>query len=126
MSPASGKAANSLSPASKKPVRLDPCVVDESDLSVLGDIQDLLRALNDAYAGGSRVEALIEKVPILRARILRRARKRSPAKYDCSLGEALTLVGNIGLESELLQLLEDLTILRSELDAKSESQKPSR
>lgn len=121
----SGRPPVSQAP-SKRSVRLDPCVVEESDLASLSEIQDLLRALNDAYAGGGKIEALVDKVPVLRARCLRRARKRSPAKIDCTLKEAMTLIGNIGLESELLQLLEDLTILRSETDEKAGSNKPPR
>jgi hypothetical protein len=114
-------------PASAKKHRADPCAVDESDLAALSDIHALLRALNDAYAGGARVEALVDKVAILRARCIRRAIKRFPAKVGCTLKEALTLIGNIGLESELLQLLEDLTILSSEIEeAKETSIKPPR
>jgi hypothetical protein len=97
-------------------VRADPCAVAEEDLKSLGDIHALLRALNDAYAGGARVGDLVSKLPVLQARCLRRAIKRNPAKVHCTLPEALTLIGNIGLESELLQLLEDLTVLSAELE----------
>jgi hypothetical protein len=110
---------NSVNP--KKPVsltRTDPCAVAEEDLKVLEQIHSLLRALNDAYAGGPRVGQLVANVPVLAARIVRRARKRFPAKANCTLPEAMTLIGNIGLESEIMQLLEDLTILSSELAAK--------
>ena len=104
-------------PAVKKPTlqRADACAVAEQDLKSLSEIHTLLRALNDAYAGGARVEQLIGNIPVLSARIVRRARKRFPAKSNCTLAEALTLIGNIGLESELLQLLEDLTVLSAEL-----------
>src|SRR5262249_25624382 len=97
------------------PTRPDPCVVAEEDLKSLAEIHALLRALNDAYAGGTRIGQLVGNVPVLSARIVRRARKRFPAKSNCTLAEALTLIGNIGLESELLQLLEDLTVLSAEL-----------
>ena len=120
---APGRSAASLAPV-KKPTRRDACAVEESDLSELGDIHELLRALNDAHAGAARIEALVDKVAVLRARCLRRAHKRAPSKIDCTLKEALTLIGNIGLESELLQLLEDLTVLRSELDDKPSASKP--
>ena len=103
--------------AAKRPTppRSDPCAVAEEDLKSLSEIHTLLRALNDAYAGGTRVGQLIANVPVLSARIVRRARKRFPAKANCTLAEALTLIGNIGLETELLQLLEDLTVLSAEL-----------
>ncbi|HEX3594694.1 MAG TPA: hypothetical protein VHU80_06320 [Polyangiaceae bacterium] len=98
--------------------RSDSCAVVEEDLKVLDQIHSLLRALNDAYAGGPRVGQLVANVPVLAARIVRRARKRFPAKANCTLFEAMTLIGNIGLEAELLQLLEDLTVLSSEVSAK--------
>ncbi len=101
------------------PGRPDPCQVVEEDLKVLDQIHVLLRALNDAYAGGPRVGQLVSNVPVLAARIVRRARKRFPAKANCTLPEAMTAIGNIGLESELLQLLEDLTVLSSEVSAKN-------
>ena len=100
------------------PGRSDPCAVVEEDLKILDQIHSLLRALNDAYAGGPRVGQLVSNVPVLAARIVKRARKRFPAKDNCTLAEAMTLIGNIGLESELLQLLEDLTVLSSEVSAK--------
>ena len=112
-------AVNSVNPRKPAtPTRTDPCAVAEEDLKVLEQIHSLLRALNDAYAGGPRVGQLVGNVPVLAARIVRRARKRFPAKANCTLPEAMTLIGNIGLESEIMQLLEDLTILSSELAAK--------
>lgn len=95
----------------------------EEDLQSFADIHALLRALNDAYAGGARVGELVGKVPVLGARCVRRATKRFPAKSNCTLAEALTLIGNLGLETELLQLLEDLTMLSSDLKALSEPAK---
>jgi len=92
--------------------------VAEEDLKVLDQIHSLLRALNDAYAGGPRVGQLVANVPVLAARIVRRARKRFPAKSNCTLPEAMTLIGNIGLEAEMMQLLEDLTVLSSEVSVR--------
>src|SRR5882724_3619381 len=65
-------------------VRADPCTVLEEDLKALDEIHSLLRALNDAYAGGPRVGQLVSNVPVLAARIVRRARKRFPAKANCT------------------------------------------
>ena len=118
-----GSGLNSSGPpaaTSRKPtvLRVDPCAVLEEDLKSLDEIHTLLRAWNDAYAGGPRVGQLISNIPVLAARILRRARKRFPAKANCTLPEAMTLIGNIGLESEIMQMLEDLTILSSEVAAK--------
>src|SRR5258708_4720326 len=102
----SARPTGSLSPRKAAPSRSDPCSVAEEDLTVLDQIHSLLRALNDAYAGGPRVGQLVANVPVLAARCVRRARKRFPAKSNCTLPEAMTLIGNIGLEAELLQLLE--------------------
>lgn len=95
--------------------RRTPWTVVEDDLEQLDDIRELLHALNDAYASTQRIEELVSKIPILSARCIRRARKRSPGRDEWTVGQALTLVGNIGLESELLELLEDLTTLRADL-----------
>jgi hypothetical protein len=86
------------------------------DLEQLDDIRELLRALNDAYAGAQRIQELVAKVPVLSARCIRRAKKRSTPREDWTVTMALTLLGNIGLESELLDLLEDLTTMRADLD----------
>jgi hypothetical protein len=115
-------------PAGAKPRRpkhrADPTALDEEDLDLLGGIHDLLSKLNDAYAGGTQVAALIEKIPVLAARCTRRAAKRFPGKQPKTLAEALTLIGNMGLEAELLQLLEDLTVLRADLDEAGQTAKP--
>ncbi len=42
---------------------------------------------------------------------------KRPTLRAATLNQALALLGNRGLETELLQVLEDLTVLRSELDA---------
>jgi hypothetical protein len=42
---------------------------------------------------------------------------KRPTLRSASLNQSLALLGNRGLETELLQVLEDLTVLRSEMDA---------
>lgn len=80
-------------------------------LKDLGKIQELLQALNDPYAN---IGKLVTGIPVLAARCAQRAQSRSPKLEVNSIDHALTLIGNKGLEAELLQLLEDLTILKSE------------
>jgi len=98
------RSTNSLRPGP------DECRVRPEHLKELQKIQDLLIALNDPYANIGR---LVGAIPVLAARCAKRASTRS--KLDIlSIDHALTLIGNKGLESELLTLLEDLTVLKSE------------
>lgn len=97
--------------------------VDPEEIKVqpkhLGDldrIHDLLRAMNDPYAGQRNIGALVAQIPILAARCVHRARSRSTKVEINSVEHAIALIGNRGLEAELLDLLEDLTIAKSKLD----------
>lgn len=98
-------------------------VVDPSEvkitvkhLSELPKIMELLHALNDPMAGGKNVGKLLTKIPVLAARVVDRALSRKSKKDISSIDQALNMIGNRGLESELLQLLEDLTIKKSEAE----------
>lgn len=97
---------------------VDPleCKVTIKHLSELPKIMELLHALNDPLAGGRNVGKLVTKIPVLAARLVDRALSQSRKKQIASLDQALNLVGNRGLESELLQLLEDLTIKKAEAE----------
>lgn len=77
----------------------------------LPKIHELLTALNDPYAN---IGKLVARISVLAARCVLRAQANSPKLEIKSIDHALTLVGNKGLESELLQLLEDLTILKAD------------
>jgi hypothetical protein len=103
-------------PSAKRRRADDDCAVLPEDLDQLDGIRELLHALNDAYAGAQRIQELVSKVPVLSARCIRRAKKRSTPREHWNVTMALTLIGNIGLESELLDLLEDLTTMRADLD----------
>jgi hypothetical protein len=93
-----------------------PWKVKQSDLQSLPAVKSLLGALNDAYASASRIEQLINDIPVLRARCIRRAVYGTEYEVLPGLGEALARIGNMGLEAELLTVLEDLTILSAELN----------
>ncbi|HET9956459.1 MAG TPA: hypothetical protein VFQ61_18265 [Polyangiaceae bacterium] len=89
------------------------CRVRPEHLKDLSKIQALLTALNDPYAN---IAKLVVAIPVLAARCIVRAAARS--KLDiATVDQALNLIGNKGLESELLVLLEDLTILKAETEA---------
>ncbi len=91
---------------------VDDVRVRPEHLKELKKIQELLTALNDPYAN---IGKLVGGIPVLAARCAARASMRS--KLDIlSIDHALTLIGNKGLESELLTLLEDLTIMKAEQD----------
>ncbi len=93
------------------------CKVVEADLGRIGAIQELLVGLSDQYASGRNVGALVTAIPVLAARILRRAsRHSSGSDGPIPIDRALVLVGNRGVEAELLELLEDLTILKADLE----------
>jgi len=96
----------------------DECEVGEEDLQHLQRVHDLLSALNDPYVSRRKIEMLTSSSKVLTARVLRHARARQ--RSIDSLGAALTLVGNRGLETVLLQFLEDLTIYKGELEASKE------
>lgn len=95
-----------------KPTQND-CRARPEHLGDLAKIHELLQALNDPYANIGR---LVGSIPVLAARCVFRAQTRSPKLEINSIDHALTLIGNKGLESELLTLLEDLTILKADQD----------
>jgi HD-like signal output (HDOD) protein len=102
----------------------DDCEVGQDDLQHLGRVHDLLSALNDPYVSRRKIEMLTAYSKVLTARVIRHARARQ--RTIDSLGAALTLIGNRGLETVLLQFLEDLTMYKGQLDAaKEESQSGS-
>lgn len=88
--------------------------VTPADLECLDAVRSLLRALNDAYVSTSQIQALILDIPVLAARCVRRVGVKQAVTPE-ALARALTTIGNMGLEAELLGLLEDLTTCRADL-----------
>lgn len=84
------------------------------DLDCLGDVRTLLSALNDAYVSSTQIQDLVEKIPVLAARCIRRIGD-TEFRTRSVLDRALTKIGNMGVENELLGLLEDLTTCRADL-----------
>lgn len=87
--------------------------VTPDDLSCLDAVRDLLSALNNAYVSTSQIQTLILDIPVLAARCMRRVGAKQTATPE-TLAKALTSIGNMGLENELLGLLEDLTTCRAD------------
>jgi hypothetical protein len=105
-------------PAAAKPRpakvrRGEPWEVTPEDLSCLDAVRSLLSALNNAYVSTSQIQKLILDIPVLAARCMRRIGVKQTATPE-TLAKALTSIGNMGLENELLGLLEDLTTCRAD------------
>jgi hypothetical protein len=103
-------------PHKSDPPRKDSTRVALSDLARLEAVHALLSALNDARAGAVTLAKLVERVSPLRARLAKRFRARFPSRPLPRIPEQLALLGNQELESALLQVLEDLTVLRADAD----------
>lgn len=88
--------------------------VTPADLECLDAVRSLLRALNDAYVSTSQIQKLILDIPVLAARCVRRVGVKHAVTPE-ALARALTTIGNMGLEAELLGLLEDLTTCQADL-----------
>jgi len=97
---------------------VDPseCKITLKHLSELPKIMELLHTLNDPLAGGKNVGKLVSKIPVLAARLVDRALSQSRKKEIYSIDQAINMIGNRGLEMELMSLLEDLTIKKSEAE----------
>jgi hypothetical protein len=97
---------------------VDPseCKITLKHLSELPKITELLQTLNDPMAGGKNVGKLVTKIPVLAARLVNRALSQSRKKEISSVDQAINMIGNRGLETELMNLLEDLTIKKSEAE----------
>src|ERR1700733_13132119 len=90
------------------------CDVVAGDLALLDVLHRLLALLNDPRASAGPIAALVGQLPVLEARVRRGCRCR--AAGSLAVGALLTMLGNRSFEAILLELLEDLTILRSTLE----------
>lgn len=96
----------------------DDCKVQPGDLKRLGQVQELLQLLNDPYVGPFKLTETITLIPVFAARCRREAALYRPKAEVENIERALNVLGNRGIEKVLLELLEDLTILKSDLEAK--------
>jgi hypothetical protein len=94
--------------------------VRPEDLKRLDVLHKILRLLNEPRQSAAPIADLVEQFPVLAARV-RRA-YRPPQWYtDDAYGPAtvrsvLSVIGNRAFEQVLLELLEDLTVLRATLE----------
>jgi hypothetical protein len=95
----------------------DDCRVGKDDLKRLDQVRELLFLLNDPYIGPYKLADCVEGLPALAARCRREAALHRPRPEVENIERALNVLGNRGVEKVLLELLEDMTILKSELEA---------
>ena len=96
----------------------DDCKVHPADLKRLDLVRDLLQLLNDPYVGPFKLSDTIAHFPVFAARCRREAALYRPRPEVENIERALNVIGNRGIEKVLLELLEDLTILKSDLEGK--------
>ena len=101
-------------PPTRPVKKAEPWEVTPESLSCLDAVRSLLTALNNAYVSTHQIQKLILDIPVLAARCMRRVGNKQAATAE-TLAQALTSMGNMGLENELLGLLEDLTTCRADL-----------
>lgn len=94
----------------------DDCRIKPDDLKRLSQVQELLTLLNDPYIGPYKLADCIEGLPVLAARCRREAALHRPRNEVESIERALNVLGNRGIEKVLLELLEDMTIFKSEFE----------
>jgi hypothetical protein len=94
----------------------DPTRVTVEDLARIGALQSLLATLNDPRAGADVLARHIAAMPVLKARVEDRFRQHHPNFRKHGLAQQIALLGNRMLEGILLELLEDLVILHSEVE----------
>jgi hypothetical protein len=97
-------------------VAADPTQVTVADLGRIDDLNALLRAFNDPRAGADVLARHIAAIPVLKARIERRFMTHYPNRTKHELPQQIALLGNRMLEAVLLELLEDLIVLHSEVE----------
>ena len=86
-----------------------------ADIERLDVIHALLKELNDPRASAYTIAPFVEAFPPLRARVARALAVHRPNLKAQNVAAELVGLGNRGVEAVLLELLEDLTILRADL-----------
>jgi hypothetical protein len=108
--------SSSLRPSYSVALRVDdPTCVCAADIERLDIIHALLSELNDPRASAVTLAPFIDAFPPLRARIGRAFELRRPNSRATNIAAQIVCLGNREVEMVLLELLEDLTMLRAEL-----------
>ena len=94
----------------------DPSRVASSDMDRLGALSALLATLNDPRAGADALSRHVGQIPVLKARVTQRFLRDHPNWTKHSLPQQIALLGNRVLEGILLELLEDIVVMHSEVE----------
>lgn len=84
-----------------------------ADLEQLDIVRRILALLNEPAACATSLGELIDQMPVLAARL--DAIFRARWGRSSTSGNEIAMIGNRAFEQVLLDLLEDLTVLKSEL-----------
>jgi len=95
----------------------DGCQVQPADLKRLGLVRELLQLLNDPYVGPIKLAETVAHIPVFAARCRKEAALYRPRSEVEAIERALNVIGTRGIEKVLLELLEDLTILKADLES---------
>lgn len=106
-------AASAARPAHELRVDVIP-----ADLRCLPVLHEILGLLADPAVSAAQLGAASEKIPVLANRL--RVEAKNLGRVRRNAGEAIVFLGNRGFESVLLTLLEDLTVLRADVDPMSQ------
>jgi hypothetical protein len=98
------------------PAPRDPTRVAVADLGRIGAVNLLLATLNDPRAGADVLARNVAAIPVLKARVEQRFIEHHPNRTRPGLAQQIALLGNRMLEGILLELLEDIVVLHSEVE----------
>jgi hypothetical protein len=96
----------------------EDCQVKPEDLKRLNLVRELLQLLNDPYVGPMKLAETVAHIPVFAARCRKEAALYRPRAEVEQIERALNVIGTRGIEKVLLELLEDLTVLKSDLESK--------
>jgi hypothetical protein len=104
---------------SKPPSQIadDAARVTLADLARIDTISSLLGTLNDPRAGADALARHACDIPALRARISQRFLRANPGLTRHGLAQQIAMLGNRVVEGILLELLEDVVALHTELQS---------
>ncbi len=88
--------------------------VEPSDLEKLPLLHEILSLLADPAVSADQLGRVADRLPVLANRLKEAARGLKRSRRTA--GESIVVLGNRGFEAILLELLEDLTVLRADLD----------
>jgi len=93
--------------------------VTAADLSRIDQLSALLATLNDPRAGADALARHVVAIPVLQARIHACFVRSHPNRKGNGIAQQIALLGNRVLEGILLELLEDIVVLHSEVEART-------